>query len=94
MEPRQSEILTTSGAQGTERYDLDNTADPSNLELELLQKIRVAIAATLHMLECIRDDIQILAQRMDRLCSASRECRKVMKEQGQHLFSRPQIHDP
>jgi hypothetical protein len=58
--------------------------DDDSFELQLLKKIRLALAATLHMLECIRDDVGILGQRMDRLCAASQQCRRLLQEQG-HL---------
>ena len=56
--------------------DIDN--DP---EVILLTKFRLALGSTLRMLECARDDLVRLGERMDRLTVASRECREKLEAQ-------------
>ena len=56
--------------------DIDN--DP---EVMLLTKFRLALGSTLRMLECARDDLVRLGERMDRLTVASRECREKLEAQ-------------
>jgi len=62
--------------------DIDN--DP---EVILLTKFRLALGSTLRMLECARDDLVRLGERMDRLTVASRECRERLEAQQaqQHM---------
>ena len=58
-----------------------NTEEQScNAELELLRKVRLALGATLHMLECAQDDLVALGDRMDRLRIASERCRIALQE--------------
>lgn len=69
------------GNQGTtsaEVDDIDN--DP---EVILLTKFRLALGSTLRMLECARDDLVRLGERMDRLTVASRQCRERLEAQQQ-----------
>ena len=47
-------------------------------ELELLRKMRLAFASTLHMFETVRDDLNEMGNRMDRLRTASELCRKAI----------------
>jgi hypothetical protein len=62
-------------------------------ELELLRKVRLALAATLHMLECARDDMVALGDRMDRLRVASERCRKALEEKKKQESSSDRIED-
>jgi len=53
----------------------------SKEELELLRKVRLALGSMLHMLECSRDDLVAMGERMDRLRVASERCRTTLAEQ-------------
>lgn len=64
------------GATISEVDDIDN--DP---EVILLTKFRLALGSTLRMLECARDDLVRLGERMDRLTVASRQCRERLEAQ-------------
>ena len=59
----------------------DSEAESSAMieELEVLKKMRLALGATLHMLECARDDLVALGERMDRLRVASERCRAALR---------------
>lgn len=50
-----------------------------DIELELIRKMRLAFGATLHMLECARDDLKAMGDRMERLRRASELCRKALE---------------
>jgi hypothetical protein len=62
--------------RGTTSADNDVDNDP---EVILLTKFRLALGSTLRMLECARDDLVRLGERMDRLMVASRECRERLE---------------
>jgi hypothetical protein len=62
-------------------------------ELELLRKVRLALAATLHMLECARDDLAALGDRMDRLRMASERFRMALQEKKKRESSSDRIHN-
>ena len=64
------------GTTSTDDDDIDN--DP---EVMLLTKFRLALGSTLRMLECARDDLVRLGERMDRLTVASRQCRERLEAQ-------------
>ena len=64
------------GTASAEVDDVDN--DP---EVILLTKFRLALGSTLRMLECARDDLVRLGERMDRLMLASRQCRERLETQ-------------
>jgi hypothetical protein len=64
-----------------------------NAELELLRKVRLALAATLHMLECARDDLVALGDRMDRLRIASEQCRVALQEKKKKETASDRIQD-
>ena len=64
------------GTTSAEVADVDN--DP---EVILLTKFRLALGSTLRMLECARDDLVRLGERMDRLTVASRQCREKLEAQ-------------
>jgi hypothetical protein len=49
-----------------------------HIELQVLRKMRLAFGATLHMLECARDDLKAMGDRMERLRCASEQCRKAL----------------
>ena len=66
------------GTTSTDDDDIDN--DP---EVMLLTKFRLALGSTFRMLECARDDLVRLGERMDRLTIASRECRERLEAQQQ-----------
>lgn len=67
------------GNQGTARAEVDDVDnDP---EVILLTKFRLALGSTLRMLECARDDLVRLGERMDRLAVASRQCRERLEAQ-------------
>ena len=66
--------------RGTTSADNDVDNDP---EVILLTKFRLALGSTLRMLECARDDLVRLGERMDRLMVASRECRERLEGQQQ-----------
>lgn len=67
---------TSHGASKVDGNSADN--DP---EVILLTKFRLALGSTLRMLECARDDLVRLGDRMDRLTVASRECREKLEAQ-------------
>lgn len=52
----------------------------SREELELLRKVRLALGSMLHMLDCTRDDLTAMGDRMDRLRAASEHCRMALEE--------------
>ena len=67
------------GNQGTASAEVDDVDnDP---EVVLLTKFRLALGSTLRMLECARDDLVRLGERMDRLAVASRQCRERLEAQ-------------
>ena len=67
------------GNQGTTSAEVDDIDyDP---EVILLTKFRLALGSTLRMLECARDDLVRLGERMDRLTVASRQCRERLEAQ-------------
>ena len=67
------------GNQGTASGEVDDIDyDP---EVILLTKFRLALGSTLRMLECARDDLVRLGERMDRLTVASRQCRERLEAQ-------------
>ena len=67
------------GKQGTTSAEVDDSDyDP---EVILLTKFRLALGSTLRMLECARDDLVRLGERMDRLMLASRQCRERLETQ-------------
>ena len=53
-------------------------------ELVVLRSMRVALAATQHMLEAMRDDLVLRGQGLDRLAGASRHCRTAVAALHQH----------
>jgi hypothetical protein len=53
-----------------------------HVELQLLRKMRLAFGATLHMLECARDDLKAMGDRMERLRFASEQCRKALDKKN------------
>ena len=74
-----NDLPLPDGNQGTTRPqvdDIDN--DP---EVILLTKFRLALGSTLRMLECARDDLVRLGERMDRLTVASQQCREKLEAQ-------------
>ena len=52
-------------------------------ELQLVQKLRRTFAACLHLMEAARDDLITLGERMDRLTTASRQCREALAARRQ-----------
>lgn len=50
-------------------------------ELEIIEKMKQAFAAGLHMLEAARDDLVEMGNRMDRLRHASELCRKALERE-------------
>jgi len=75
----QAEASITS--QDTSKVDGNSTEDDidNDPEVILLTKFRLALGSTLRMLECARDDLVRLGERMDRLTVASRECREKLE---------------
>lgn len=81
-----SERASTSHDTSKVHVDGDSAEDniDNDPEVILLTKFRLALGSTLRMLECARDDLVRLGERMDRLTVASRECReKLEAQQGQ-----------
>jgi len=74
--PPQQHIAPVSSSTDAAIDDIDNDA-----EIVLLTKFRLALGSTLRMLECARDDMVRLGDRMDRLTEASRLCRRRLEEQ-------------
>jgi hypothetical protein len=66
-----SNVHTVMSIQST-----PTTAAGTITELELISKLRLAMGATLQMLEATRDNLTVLGQRMDRLQHNSRACRQ------------------
>lgn len=65
------------------REDANQASLPSSAsaeELELLRKVRLALGSMLQMLECARDDLTAMGDRMDRLRVASERCRTALEE--------------
>ena len=63
--------------------DMKHAANPSSAsseELELLRKVRLALGSMLFMLECARDDLVAMGERMDRLRAVSEQCRMALED--------------
>lgn len=58
--------------------DSDERIDMLKRELHLVQKLRRTFAAMLYMMEAANDDLGALGERMDRLTTASRQCREAL----------------
>ena len=71
-----SKVQTVMSIQST----TTPTATATITELELISKLRLAMGATLQMLEATRDNLTILGQRMDRLQHNSRVCRQQQQQ--------------
>lgn len=50
-----------------------------DFEIQLVRKMRLAFASSLHMLEAARDDLVEIGARMDRLQAASELCRESLR---------------
>lgn len=72
--------MTRDDNSGSE--ETRNLKTKEDIELELLRKMRLAFGTILHMLECARDDLKAMGDRMDRLRCASEQCRKVMEQKS------------
>ena len=81
-----SKVQTVMSIQST----TTPTATATITELELISKLRLAMGATLQMLEATRDNLTILGQRMDRLQHNSRVCRQQQQQQQLLLLKRNQ----
>jgi len=71
---------TSHGASKVDGNSAEDNID-NDPEVILLTKFRLALGSTLRMLECARDDLVRLGERMDRLTVASRECRENLETQ-------------
>ena len=71
---------TSHGASKADGNSAEDNID-NDPEVILLTKFRLALGSTLRMLECARDDLVRLGDRMDRLTVASRECREKLEAQ-------------
>lgn len=67
---------SSEAVQSAQSGTQPNDEDP---EIQLLTRVRLALSATLHLLECARDDMVALGERMDRLRLASERCREALE---------------
>ena len=74
-DPSDAQPPAASAAASPGIQDDDIESDP---EVVLLSKFRLALGSTLRMLECARDDLVRMADRMDRLTAASEFCREQL----------------
>lgn len=70
--------MSRDGKSGSEETNILKTKE--DVELELLRKMRLAFGTILHMLECARDDLKAMGDRMDRLRCASEQCRQALEQ--------------
>jgi hypothetical protein len=51
-----------------------------DLELHVIGKMRLAFEVSLQMFEAVRDDLEEMGRRMDRLAAASGRCRQALRD--------------
>jgi hypothetical protein len=51
-----------------------------DLELHVIRRMRLAFEASLQMFEAVRDDLEAMGDRMDRLTAASKRCRLALRD--------------
>jgi hypothetical protein len=51
-----------------------------DLEIHLIGKMRLAFEVSLQMFEAVRDDLEEMGRRMDRLAAASGRCRQALRD--------------
>jgi hypothetical protein len=77
---QQEEEETASSNEESAHVDVTTVEEEERsleYELALVRKVRLAMTASLHMLETARDDLEEMGNRMDRLQVSSQVCRQA-----------------